>query len=764
MSKKIELLAPGGDTDSIKAAIAAGADAVYCGLDRFNARTRATNITLKDLNGILRLAHKHDCRIFLALNIIVVESETKAFISLLHTLMQTSVDGIILQDLGMFYLVHKHFHSLKIHASTQLTTHNKGQIHFLKQLGATRVNVCRELNIKEVSELTHVAHANTLSTEMFVHGSYCLSFSGLCYLSSVLKGKSGNRGRCSQPCRDRYLTTPQGKKFPLNLKDNSAFFNLREIVAAGVDSVKIEGRIKKFHYVYSVVRSWKEQINRFYRHGTLITDNTVLYKVFNREFSSSFLTGEISKNMFIDNPRDNSAIHLAETKGGATKDNIQAAKRELYDEKTQIIRCVQQKIATFSIEKEPLVITVSGTLGNLLKVDVQTPDTSFTLCSKSELVPANIDNADSRSSSRAIQKTPPYCLGYESFTKIFKPLNETGFYIDAIDLEHLQSNLFIPFKELHAIKKEIICILHGSEETITPPIVPVLIKQDNLPIRPTLSVVISSEKDVHLCGETTAEVCFYIPNCLNGIQTRLVNMFIENKRLIPWFPSILIGKDYDDAIELLQQTQPERIVTNNSGIAYEAFTRGIEWIAGPHFNTVNSYSLLALKKVFNCAGAFVSNEINKDQIRYIKRADDLKLYYSIYHPIMLMTSRQCLLHQVIGCEKESVDEECISGCLKASSIKNVDNVPLFIEKTPGNLHSIYNNENYLNTDIVTDMPNTFSSFSIDLRDITTETHISADKLGTIKLFENLLTGKSAAAEMLARCIHPVTNDQYQRGI
>ena len=133
MKNNIELLAPGGDTDSIKAAILAGADAVYCGLDRFNARNRATNISFDDLNGILRLAHKNNCKVFLTLNIIIVDSEIPAIIGLLNKLINTSIDGIIIQDLGLFYLLSNYFKELKIHASTQLTTHNEGQIQFSKK-------------------------------------------------------------------------------------------------------------------------------------------------------------------------------------------------------------------------------------------------------------------------------------------------------------------------------------------------------------------------------------------------------------------------------------------------------------------------------------------------------------------------------------------------------------------------------------------------------------------------------------------------------
>ena len=144
MKRKIELLAPGGDIDSIKAAIIAGADAIYCGLDKFNARNRAENITFENLNGIIHLAHKHHCEIFLTLNIIIVESEIPTIIALLNKLINSNIDGVIIQDLGLFYILCNYFPTLKIHASTQLTTHNDGQIKFLSQLTATRVNLSRE--------------------------------------------------------------------------------------------------------------------------------------------------------------------------------------------------------------------------------------------------------------------------------------------------------------------------------------------------------------------------------------------------------------------------------------------------------------------------------------------------------------------------------------------------------------------------------------------------------------------------------------------
>ncbi len=179
--QQFELLAPGGDIEAIQAAIVAGADAVYCGLDRFNARNRAENLTLNHLPDVIALAHKHECKIFITLNILILENELKAVCRLLKQLTKMQVDGVIVQDLGLAYLIKHYFPSLDMHASTQLNTHNAGQIDFVHQLGISRVNLSRELNLTEIKTLTSYARQFDMDVEVFVHGSYCIGFSGLCY-------------------------------------------------------------------------------------------------------------------------------------------------------------------------------------------------------------------------------------------------------------------------------------------------------------------------------------------------------------------------------------------------------------------------------------------------------------------------------------------------------------------------------------------------------------------------------------------------------
>lgn len=746
MQRKIELLAPGGDIDSIKSAILAGADAVYCGLSKFNARNRAANISFENLQGLLRLAHKHHCEVFLTLNIIILDSEIPALIKLLNRLVNTSIDGVIVQDLGLFYILSKYFKTLKIHASTQLTTHNEGQIEFLSKLNANRVNLSRELNIREIKVLTAFGLKHQMLAEVFVHGSYCLSFSGICYMSAVNGANSGNRGRCSQPCRDRYVRTAAGNEFPLNLKDNSAFTDLRELYNAGVASLKIEGRIKEFEYVYTVINAWRKQIDNFYDTNTISDDNSAFYTVFNRDFSNGFLKGEINIDMFIDNPMSHVLTHLAESSKYFSAEDIEEAQKALYYKKDQVRAFVQSQIAQFSIAKIPLEISITGQCGAPLVIVLKSPDTTFEVRSEVNLVGKGSE-----------------ALSHKILLSRLKAIDETEYFIQNIEFVP-DENLFLPFKELTALKNRILFILNGSKKMASPVTLPALKKATNQNQVQTLSVLISSPKDIDACHDDAVDLYFQLPSDFKNLKMQLLQLFSENSALIPWFPSIIIGDDYIAALEFLDQLQPTRIVTNNTGIGFEASKRGISWIAGPYLNIVNSYSLLCLKENFNCAGAFLSNEINQRQIRQIRKPKDFDLYYTIYQPLVLMTSRQCLFHQVTGCEKHTKDQSCISQCEKTATITNMNGEQFMVEKSKGNYHRIFSATNMLNTDVVADAPNHFSSFFIDLTNIKPATSPTVSRSTLISLFKQHLSGDPLATLQLKTHIQPSQNKQYESGL
>ncbi|MDF4287198.1 U32 family peptidase [Vibrio parahaemolyticus] len=659
---QFELLAPGGDLDSIKAAIAAGADAIYCGLDRFNARNRATNLTLDNLNGVLTLAHQHSCKIFLTLNVLILESEIPAIVRLLSQLNTTKIDGVIVQDLGLAYILKHHFPDLDVHASTQLNTHNEGQILFLNQLTASRVNLSRELNINEIKHLAQFGREHNVMMEVFVHGSYCIGFSGICYISSARNGASGNRGRCSQPCREQYETTKTGNNYPLNMKDNSAFGDLEALADAGVYSLKVEGRIKKSHYVYTVVDNWRQQIDRLCEGLELSEDTTELYTVFNRDFSNAFLQGDFGKAMYIDNPRDHAVKHFSKVYQCQSADDVQAVKKKLYDDKTAIIEKVAEQTKSFDV-------TSTQVSGSSLKGSIDVPT------------------------------------------------------------------------------------------------LPALPQPEPRQGAPKLSVLISSAQEAMLCEYHDIDVYYQLPMRLSGELSAMIELFQANPMLKPWFPAILIGEDYHAARVFLDTFQPELLITNNSGVGMIAKELGLGWVAGPQMNTVNSYAFKCLQDEFAASGAFVSNELNMKQMRHIKRPQNMRSFYSIYHPNTLLTSRQCLFQQTEGCRKVKVNKGCLKRCDKRTSIINLKDNPYVVQKQKGSHNSIYSEHNVLNLQVLHDLPQLFTDVLIDLRDIQTETKVSASKPELIDAFLALLEDHSEqAVQTLNAMIQPTTNAQYLKGL
>ncbi|WP_166370885.1 peptidase U32 family protein [Psychromonas sp. SA13A] len=747
MSRKIELLAPGGDVDAIKAAIIAGANAIYCGLDIFNARNRAANLSFDDLVGIIKLAHEYQCEVFLTLNVVILEHEIPTLTKLLNQLVNTGIDGIIVQDLGIFNLIKKFFPSLHIHASTQLTTHNEGQILFLAKIGATRANLSRELNLTEIKLLTALAHDNEVLTEVFVHGALCIAFSGQCYSSSVSVGNSGNRGRCSQACRDEYEVTAAGNKFPLNLKDNSAWFDLPDLVEAGVDSLKIEGRIKGAQYVHTVVDSWRQQINTFVDTGKLLADDSALYKVFNRDFTNSFLKGNLTKDMFIDNPRDNSFTHANEKNNAISVVQIQEVQQDLRDDKNKIVDEVAAKVATLNIDKSDLSLSFSGQLNTPFKVTIVIDEKTFVVESNSNMI------ASEQSA-----------VTVEAIEKRFKSFKNSRYNVADFDFSQLDDHLTIPFKELTEVKNKVAYYLNGEKDVIPAVTLPPLASHPKLNEKPTLSILISDEKDAHLGDLTDADIYFKLPESFKKRCNKQRDILVRNPRFIPWFPAVLIGKDYIEAVRILEELKPARIVTNNTGIAYKAFEMGIEWIAGPFLNTTNSYALLTMQEELNCAGAFISNEINRNQIKNIKRPANFKMLYSIYHPILMMTSRQCFFQQTVGCNKPSIEDGCMLKCQKATTITNVKGISFAVDKQLGGYPSIYNHEQFLNFDAVRDFSDLFDEFFIDLTDIGSGSKEKQDKAQLIKHFEDFLDGDQQAAATVTGMVTVATNAQYQQGL
>ncbi len=286
---KPELLAPAGGLAAFFAAMEAGADAVYCGLENFSARAKAKNFSISDITAMASFAHQHGKKIYVALNTLIKEAEIPLLVETLGQLHNAGIDAIIVQDLSIWRLVKNHFPELSLHASTQLTVHNAAGVNMLAGMGFKRVVLARELSLSEISL---ISRKTNIELEHFVHGALCFSISGQCLYSSFISGKSGNRGRCAQPCRRRYNFKEKAGYY-FSTSDLCAIEQLSQLVEAGITTFKIEGRMKSAEYVGRVVTAYRMVLdapNRE-RHQALTRARQQLILSFGRKATTGFLTG-----------------------------------------------------------------------------------------------------------------------------------------------------------------------------------------------------------------------------------------------------------------------------------------------------------------------------------------------------------------------------------------------------------------------------------------------------------------------------------------
>ena len=266
MNKKVEILSPAGSYESLKAAIAAGADAVYIGGTRFGARAYANNLTEEELLEAIDYVHLHGRKIYLTINTLLKEHELcNELYDYLLPYYKQGIDAVIVQDIGVLTYIKEQFPDLPIHASTQMTITNVLGAQFLKSLGAERIVTAREMQLSEIEE---IAKNTDVEIESFVHGALCYCYSGQCLYSSLIGGRSGNRGQCAQPCRLPYRTDNQkDTQYVLSLKDICTLEYIPELVEAGIDSFKIEGRMKKPEYVALVTAMYRKYVDLYLKYG-----------------------------------------------------------------------------------------------------------------------------------------------------------------------------------------------------------------------------------------------------------------------------------------------------------------------------------------------------------------------------------------------------------------------------------------------------------------------------------------------------------------
>ncbi|MDO4533635.1 MAG: DUF3656 domain-containing protein [Coriobacteriia bacterium] len=307
--QKIELLAPAGDVTCLHAAVRAGADAVYLGAQEFNARRGAGNFTLDGLQDACHYAHLRGVRIYLTVNTVVLDSEMPAALELVRQAYRRGVDAFIVQDLGLARELSRTLPEAELHVSTQMNIHNVAGLVAASKLGAKRVTLARELALPELAELCAVARELNMDIEVFGHGALCICYSGQCLMSSLVGGRSANRGRCAQACRLPYELHNKAVRKPLNApgehllspKDLCTIDLIPQLIDAGVASLKIEGRMKSPEYVSAVVGVYRKLLDRV-QQGTGREDATheerrILSEAFSRGFTEAYLVGETGNDM-----------------------------------------------------------------------------------------------------------------------------------------------------------------------------------------------------------------------------------------------------------------------------------------------------------------------------------------------------------------------------------------------------------------------------------------------------------------------------------
>lgn len=647
MKKSVELLAPAGSFQVMKACISAGADAVYMGLSRFSARAFADNAETGDYAEAIRYAHLHGKKLYLTLNTLLKEREIESEIRpLLDPLYAEGLDGIIVQDLGLMELLREEYPLLPLHVSTQAAVTRPGAALILKEAGAKRVVPARELKL---SEIRRIKEESGLEVECFIHGALCYSYSGQCLFSSIVGGRSGNRGRCAQSCRMNYVLydengkrlNPKSQEYLLSLKDLNTLSSLPELVDAGADSLKIEGRMKKAEYAAGVTAVYRKYLDRclsliekygttdpevIHREGyrTEQSDEKKLFDLFNRcGFTDGYLKRENGKEMVTLN-----APSFREENEALTEEIREKYIRKEHETPLEI----HYRFA----EGEKGVLSLSASLDGR----------EFTSRTES-------DFTAEKASSRPAETS--------EVEKQLKKLGGTGF--TAIRTEgSLEGDLFLPVSQLNALRREAVSalsetILQSYRRSLPEDRSGKILKREErkngaLSLRilvstaSQLDAALSSRAGSILLESTISEAEEYaslVRKCREaGKECILVFPQIFREKAIHWF---------DRNLELIRAAGFQGFLVRNLEEC-----RWIENAALPgklfsdyHLYVMNSRAKGFLKsRGIECCTASV--ELASPEIRDMKEPPEEIL---LYGRLPMMVSANCLVKTTAGCDRRN---------------------------------------------------------------------------------------------------------------
>ena len=772
--RKAELLAPAGDYDCAKAAILAGADAVYMGLKRFNARERASNLGLEELKEIVSIAHTHGTKIYVTMNTLLTDSELYEAVQCASDILNAGADALIVQDAGLAYVLHHYLPDLELHASTQMTTHNCLQVDFLKELGIKNVNFARELSADELEPIIAYTKEKGIKTEIFVHGAYCISCSGICYMSSFISSQAGNRGKCLQPCRRRYSLTPHGEKsYYFSLKDNNALPNLDRIKEIGADALKIEGRIKNYGYVYTTVSAYRHALDRS---GQEAGDD--VSQVFNRGFTTGYFDSCISPDMFVESPLDQSMVQAGtvlsytadrqelavELEGSSIEEGSRIS---IYTPENSFIcsAIVKQVLGqgTFRIEIENLLHgkILKGQIVALLPQPQRMQQLARRLAelkavpavfeaevfaSQGKPLRAVFQYRERRAevqSSAPLERAQNRGLSEEGVRTQFQKTGDMLCTLGKLICHGLEEPLFLPVKELNQMRRTALEVLFAPAPA---PQVPHLAYQPHK--EKELAVLVSTEEDAQLfAGRCENVFVEWFPGCKVSL----------GKNIYPWLPAFVEDSAVPDYLALLE-TRPGLVVSDNMGLGLEAARRGISWVAGPMLNSSNSYTLKAYQELGCACGAFLSPELNRDQLSQISAPAGFRLFLQVFGPITMMTTRQCLLASAGRCRsgRNRFSSLC-KGCSGYETFYDEKEIPFHIVKSPGYINRVFNDALLYIPEAVNQVA--ADCFLLDFRTLPFMHLNQDDKLAIFDCF----SGDRTAQEKAKAAAGSITRGNWQRG-
>lgn len=595
---KCEILAPAGSMESVVAAVRSGADAVYIGAKDFSARASAENFTIDEIKDVAAYCHERDVLVYLTLNTLIFDTELEDALALCQKAYSAGIDAVIVQDLGLAALIKKSMPDLALHASTQMSIHTPAGAKALKDFGFSRVVLARELSKAEIKE---IAEAVDIELEVFVHGALCMSVSGQCYFSAMLGSRSGNRGRCAQPCRLPFKVKG-GNGFALSLKDSSLMGYLRELEEMGVKSAKIEGRMKRPEYVSAAVRACREGLD-----AGKVTEETaeMLRSVFSRTgFTDGYYKGKRDKNLF----------------GYRMKEDVTSATDKL----------LSQIRNSYKDERKAVSVDMSLTLKSGEKAELEVSDGKHTV------------TVYSAEAAEIAANTP---LSQENAEKNLSKTGGTPYFVQNIKFT-TDGKAIVPAKELNALRRDALTelgLLRAAVKDVK--ILPVELSKTGTKADVKAQGFVARFTDTDVPAECKQAQRIYLP--LFAPVEEYEKLIGNNFNVCAEIPRGMFGIENQIKLRLheLKKIGVKGVLASNIGAVYLANSMGFEVHGGFGLNIVNTESLVAFEKM-GLKSAELSFELTKNQIKNIGGTIPRGIIAAGYLPLMLLRACPNLNSQV----------------------------------------------------------------------------------------------------------------------